>query len=59
MKRPEFHKLLKSMDTLQVMMIMVHSLMSKEQMIEAIIAIANDCDINNALSILDREERLT
>ena len=47
------------MDTLQVMMIMVHSLMSKEQMIEAIIAIANDCDINHALSILDREERLT
>jgi len=59
MTRPEFHKLLKSMDTLQVMMIMVHSLMSKEQMIEAIIAIASDCDINQALNILGREERLT
>ncbi len=59
MNRMEFYRKAQSYDIMTLKLILIHALTRKDQVLDAIIAKADDVDINNALRIVGKSERIT
>jgi len=59
MNRMEFYQKAKTYDIMTLKLILVHALTRKDQVIDAILAKASDDEINKALHIAGKDERIT
>ncbi len=59
MKRSEFYQKAKEFDDCEMIVFMLYAIRDKKKQLDAIMSIASDNEINGALAMIGKEERLT
>jgi hypothetical protein len=59
MNRCEFYKKAKNYNDCELLVLMLYAIRGKDKQLDAIMAIASDNEINGALAMIGKEERLT